>query len=158
MLAAGIKPDFISTDIHQSSIKGPVYDLPTCLNKFLALGMTLDEVIACATIAPARFLGLCHEIGSLRKGSHADVAVFRLSRDPVELFDVKWTPRTADQILQNRATFIAGRLLPRLPHGPDMPFMRWKRGGRYDANVQKREDMAGLGHVPKIAPPLTRER
>src|SRR6516162_4778467 len=34
MLAAGIKPHFISSDIHQNSMRGPMYDLPTCLNKF----------------------------------------------------------------------------------------------------------------------------
>ena len=38
-LAAGIKPHAISSDIHQISIAGPMFDLPTCLSKFLAIGV-----------------------------------------------------------------------------------------------------------------------
>ena len=53
-LTAGIKPHVISTDIHQMSIAGPMFDLPTCLSKLLALGLDLREVVAMATAAPAR--------------------------------------------------------------------------------------------------------
>ena len=31
MLAEGCPPDVISTDIHQISVQGPMFDLPTCL-------------------------------------------------------------------------------------------------------------------------------
>ena len=54
MLDQGLPPDVISSDIHQLSIHGPLYDLPTCLSKFLALGMSLEEVIRAATISPGR--------------------------------------------------------------------------------------------------------
>ncbi len=37
------RPDVISSDIHQSSILGPLFDLPTCLSKFLLLGMSLPD-------------------------------------------------------------------------------------------------------------------
>src|SRR5215472_1197111 len=52
-LAAGIKPHVISTDIHQMSIAGPMFDMPTCLSKFLYLGYSLGETLALATSAPA---------------------------------------------------------------------------------------------------------
>ena len=55
-LAAGIKPHAISSDIHQISIAGPMFDLPTCLSKFLAIGVGLNEAVAMATTAPARLL------------------------------------------------------------------------------------------------------
>ena len=42
--AAGHKPDVISTDLHQLSINGPAFDLPTTLSKFIHLGMSLREV------------------------------------------------------------------------------------------------------------------
>ena len=41
----------ISTDIHQMSVAGPMFDLPTCLSKFLALGLEVREVVAMATAA-----------------------------------------------------------------------------------------------------------
>ena len=43
----------ISSDIHQLSVRGPMYDLPTCLSKFLALGLSLEQVVEAATIAYA---------------------------------------------------------------------------------------------------------
>ncbi len=36
MLANGHVPDVISSDIHQLSVHGPLFDLPTCMSKFLA--------------------------------------------------------------------------------------------------------------------------
>ena len=39
----------ISTDIHQMAIQGPMFDMPTTLSKFLALGMSLEEAIERAT-------------------------------------------------------------------------------------------------------------
>src|SRR3954452_19454609 len=69
LMAAGRRPDVISTDLHQLSINGPAYDLPTCLSKFLHLGMSLPEVIRAATSRPAGILGLGEEIGTLRPGS-----------------------------------------------------------------------------------------
>lgn len=154
MLAAGVKPHTISSDIHVNSIGGPMYDLPTCLSKFMALGLTLDEVIACATIAPARFLKMEKEIGSLRIGAHADIAVFELASEPVELYDADWNRRHADKVLRNRATFVGGRLLPRVPDEPAPRFMAWRRGGRDDRLVEKQDEIARLGHTPKMAPPL----
>ncbi|MFM8530489.1 MAG: amidohydrolase/deacetylase family metallohydrolase, partial [Ilumatobacteraceae bacterium] len=45
MLAAGILPDVISSDIHQLAVQGPAFDMPTVMSKFLNLGLTLEEVI-----------------------------------------------------------------------------------------------------------------
>ena len=45
LTAAGRRPDVISTDLHQLSVNGPAYDLPTCMSKFLHLGMPLREAI-----------------------------------------------------------------------------------------------------------------
>src|SRR5580704_4876228 len=43
---AGFWPDTLSSDVNQLGIRGPVFDLPTVMSKFLHLGMTLPEVIA----------------------------------------------------------------------------------------------------------------
>ena len=78
LMAAGRTPDVISTDLHQLSINGPAYDLPTVMSKFLHLGMPLREVVRATTSRPAEILGLDAEVGTLRPGSLADVALFRL--------------------------------------------------------------------------------
>src|SRR5437660_1290263 len=53
-------------------------DLPTCMSKFLHLGMPLRDVVAACTSRPAQLLGIDREVGSLRVGSCADVALVRL--------------------------------------------------------------------------------
>jgi len=80
-LADGFRPFTISTDLHAYSIMGPVYDLPTTMSKFLALGMSLDEVVAATTVNAARAIRRDDEIGSLRVGMCGDVAVFDLVAD-----------------------------------------------------------------------------
>ena len=71
VMAAGRKPDVISTDLHQLSVNGPTFDLPTTLSKFLHLGMSLPEVIEAATVRPAQVLGL------ERRGRHAAARLAR---------------------------------------------------------------------------------
>ncbi len=60
------------------SILGPLFDLPTCLSKFMALGMSFPEVIEAATSRPAALLGMQNEVGTLRPGAYADIALFEI--------------------------------------------------------------------------------
>jgi dihydroorotase len=77
MLDLGELPDTISTDLHAYS-RSLVVDFPTVLSKFLALGMSLAEVLFRATLAPARAVSLAEVgIGTLRAGAPADIAVLR---------------------------------------------------------------------------------
>src|SRR4051812_6475189 len=39
LIADGFPPHTISSNVHQYSLQGPMFDLPTCLSKFLHLGM-----------------------------------------------------------------------------------------------------------------------
>jgi dihydroorotase len=81
LLDQGFAPDTISSDIHAYSTAR----LPEVMSKFLALGLTLDEVIARATLGPARALGL--QGGTLREGEPGDVTVLQLVDGPVEWED-----------------------------------------------------------------------
>ncbi|MCC9078010.1 amidohydrolase/deacetylase family metallohydrolase [Litorilinea aerophila] len=130
LLAAGHRPDVISSDIHQSSILGPLFDLPTCMSKFLLLGMSLPEVIRAATARPAEVLGLQHEIGTLKPGAMADVALFTLEKGDFTFYDVHMTPRSGRRWLRNTLTLIAGRELPRLPDPPSAPWIEPGEGQR----------------------------
>jgi dihydroorotase len=89
VMAAGYRPDVISTDIHQDSIRGPMFDLPTTLGKFLLLGLSLPEVIERATARPAQVLGVAGELGTLSPGAYADVALFRLEEGRFPFYDTR---------------------------------------------------------------------
>ncbi len=108
MLAAGAPPDIISSDMHQLSVQGPMFDLPTTLSKFLNLGMTLPEVIERATVRPARAMRR-PDLATLRPGAPADVAIFALEEGDYTFHDVFMSPRSAKQRLVNRVTLRAGK-------------------------------------------------
>ncbi|MEV4754194.1 amidohydrolase/deacetylase family metallohydrolase [Micromonospora sp. NPDC049559] len=118
-LAAGLTPYSVSSDLHARCLYGPAFDLPTTMAKLLAVGLTLDEVVAAATVRPARALRLPDGIGTLTPGAPADLAVFTVEDGPFELVDAHRQRRYAPRRLVNDATYVAGRLLPpRLPEPP----------------------------------------
>lgn len=114
MLRDGVKPDVISSDIHQMAIQGPAFDLPTTMSKFLALGMDLEEVIACTTINAANAIGL-EGIGTLAPGSVADVALFRVDEGEHWFYDITMEERGGQQLLVNTLTMVGGEVLERVP-------------------------------------------
>ena len=67
-MAQQIIPDVISSDIHQLSVQGPMFDLPLTLSKFLQLGMSLNDVVERATVRPAQAIGL-EKGGTLEVGA-----------------------------------------------------------------------------------------
>jgi dihydroorotase len=85
LLDQGFAPDTISSDIHAYA-REAVGDLPAVMSKFLALGMSLGEVVARATLGPARALGGLSG-ASLQAGAPADVAVLELVDGPAEWED-----------------------------------------------------------------------
>lgn len=111
MLAAGFRPDTISSDVHAYSIDS-VGDLPAVMSKFLALGMELDEVIACATLKPAIHAGLAADgVGTLRPGAPADVAAFELVEGPVQYADTRGRTFTGRRRLRTALTVQAGAVV-----------------------------------------------
>ncbi len=110
-LADGLLPDTISSDLHAHNINGPVFDLATTLSKFLYLGLTLDQVIARATIAPARAIGWDDRIGTLSPGACADIALFELAEGRFALTDATGETVQAPHILVPCRVVRAGHLL-----------------------------------------------
>ena len=115
-LADGFRPDTISSDLHRFNIATPVHDLATTLSKFLLLGLSLDEVIAMATTAPAAALGPAgRSLGTLAVGAEADVTVLRLEEGRYPLTDSAGTVREARRRLVPIAVVRAGQPVPIVP-------------------------------------------
>jgi dihydroorotase len=142
MAAHGLTPDVISTDIHQMSVHGPLFDMPTCMSKFLALGMSLDRVVRACTSRPAEVLGLQGEVGTLKPGAYADVALFRLSEGDYTFYDVFMNARKGRQLLRNTLTVLNGRPMECVPDGPTMPWIELTEGQR--ALVERKHTPAAL--------------
>jgi dihydroorotase len=73
----GFLPDSISTDLHIGSMNAGMKDMLNVMNKFLAMGVSLDDVMARSTWNPAREIHH-EELGNLSPGAPADVAVLRM--------------------------------------------------------------------------------
>jgi dihydroorotase len=149
LMSAGRRPDVISTDLHQLSVKGPAYDLPTCMSKFLHLGMSLRDVVAACTSRPAELLAIGHEVGTLQVGSYADVALFRLLTGSFPLYDIFGEMREANRLLVNTLTIVGGRPLEPLPPEPPAPWAEdpiWPELQKEFAD--RLQAMRDRGHTP----------
>jgi dihydroorotase len=107
-----------------------MFDLPTTLSKFLNLGLSLPDVIERATSRPAAAMRR-PDLGTLKPGSVADVAIFRLEEGDYVFRDVHMSPRQGDKRLINTLTMIDGEVLPQLPESPLQPWSaipEWQRG------------------------------
>jgi dihydroorotase len=86
-LDQGFLPNYISTDLAMPNLHNIVYDLPTTLSKFVALGLTHAEALTKCTYAPAVKMGKEKEIGCLQKGGSADIGIFKVVNDDDVLED-----------------------------------------------------------------------
>jgi dihydroorotase len=73
----GFVPDSISTDLHVGSMNAGMKDMINVMSKFLAMGLSLDDVVKQSTWNPAREIKQ-EGLGNLSVGAGADVAVLRL--------------------------------------------------------------------------------
>ena len=108
-ISLGILPHTISSDIYcRNRISGPVYSLANVMSKFLAIGMSLPQVIDCVTANAADGLRLKNK-GRLQVGQDADLTLFMLKRQPAVLVDAEKDSLQADQLLVPLAAIRAGK-------------------------------------------------
>jgi dihydroorotase len=105
----GFWPDTISSDITGPGRTFRVFDLPTVVSKFLMLGMPLDDAIACVTQHAAANISAFKDLGTLRTGAPADVAVFELRQGDFEFVDNIDGKRTGHQKLVASAVVMGGK-------------------------------------------------
>jgi dihydroorotase len=117
-LDQGFMTDTISTDLTSTTAtQGPVWDLPTTMTKLLHFGMPLDEVVRRATAVPAKIMGYEGTVGTLKPGANADVSVFELRDEDVELRDSDGDTVTARRRFLPQLTLKDGRVWYERPVG-----------------------------------------
>ena len=105
----GFLPDSISTDLHIGSMNAGMKDMLNVMDKFLAMGMSLDEVIA-------------HRHGTRRgkssrtdsaicRSAPADVAVLRVEKGTFGLVDMNGARMDATQRLMCELTVKDGKVV-----------------------------------------------
>jgi dihydroorotase len=142
LFEADFTPDVISTDIHQLSQYGHGLvgggtglrssirltqatdgDLPSCMTKAMYLGMSLLDVVRATTSTPAKLIGREAELGTLRPGAVADIALFAIEEGAFELYDVHGDMRHASRRLKSVQTIVGGTPLERRDDPPPPPWI-----------------------------------
>ena len=111
VMAQGIVPSTISSDLQQVNITGPTYSLTHVMSAMMSLGMSLADVVERVTINPARQLGLTHKMGSLGDGLPADVTVVEVREGRFGFSDATGSTRHGRHLIVPVWTVKGGELI-----------------------------------------------
>lgn len=96
-LERGLKPTTISTDLHNRSMDGAVWDLGTTMSKLLSLGMGFEDVVVAASTAPKKAIGKPHQ-DLLTVGKPAEFTLFTLEESRLEVRDSQGVTAMLDKV------------------------------------------------------------
>jgi dihydroorotase len=115
IIQAGFWPDTISTDGSTTSRSAAsVIDFPNVMSKFLNFGLTIDQVVARATLNASRIYPVFRDRGTLNVGAPADVAILELREGTFEFIDNYENLRVGTQRLFPSETVLGGRRVSRV--------------------------------------------
>lgn len=114
-LAEGFLPDIISTDLTSKTMYSPnaVMSLPFVMSKYLNLGIDISDIVERTTIIPARLMGMEGQIGSLKPGALADIAIFKEVLKKTQFFDHKGEFFWGERLLKPQLTILDGKVVYR---------------------------------------------
>lgn len=120
LMKAGFTPDTIGTDLHVHSMNTGLKDILDLMSKFLAMGMSLEQVVTANTLNAARAIKQ-PQLGSLSPGAIADVAVLRLETGDFGFADQHGARLKGRHRLRCELTILGGKVVYDLNNlsGPD---------------------------------------
>jgi dihydroorotase len=101
--------------------------------------MSFAETVQAATARPAQVMGLQDEVGALRPGALADVALFRIEKGDFTLYDIHMNARRGRELVRNTLTIVDGRELPVTADGPRAPWIEF---------TEAQQALRERGHTP----------
>ena len=108
-LEQGLGPGTVSSDVHRYNIRGPVFDLMTTLSKYIHLGYSIGDAIALGSSIPSAAVGLPGNIGTLKIGADADIAIIEHRKGPITFSDADGNERNGNQLLLPVETLRKGK-------------------------------------------------
>ena len=108
-LEQGLGPGTVSSDVHRYNIRGPVFDLMTTLSKYIHLGYSIEDAVALGSSIPSAAVGLPDNIGTLKVGADADIAIIEHRKGPVTFSDADGNERIGNQLLLPVETLRKGK-------------------------------------------------
>lgn len=109
-LQQGLAPNSFGTDLHRFSVNAGMKDMMNVMSKYMAMGMTLNDVITRATWAPARTIKH-QDIGHLGKGAAADVVIFSVRTGKFGFVDAGGNRLEGSEKLEAELTLREGKIV-----------------------------------------------
>jgi dihydroorotase len=109
-LKQGLAPNSFGTDLHRFSMNAGMKDMLNVMSKYLSMGMTKEDIIMRATSAPAKSIKRA-DLGQIKEGSVADVAVLSLRNGNFGFVDAGGNKIEGDQKFEAELTIRAGKIV-----------------------------------------------
>ena len=126
-IKSGFYPNSISTDIHAGSMNNSMKDILNIMSKFMAMGMSIKDVIKTVTWNPAKEIKH-EELGNLSVGAIADIAILSVREGKFGFYDYTGYKIEGKQKLECEMTIKGGKIVYDL-NGIAMPVV--VKGSRY---------------------------
>lgn len=109
-LQQGLLPNSFGTDLHRFSMNAGMKSMMNVMSKYLAMGMSLQDVISRGSWYPAKSIKR-EDLGNLSEGAVADIAVFSLMDGKFGFVDAGKSRIDGDGKLESELTIRAGRVV-----------------------------------------------
>ena len=106
----GFYPNSFGTDLHRFSMNSAMKDMANVMSKFIAMGLSLEQVVEIATWNTAK--AIRHpELGNLRQDNPADIVLFRLREGDFGFMDSAGNSIRGDRKLEVELTIRQGKVV-----------------------------------------------
>ena len=109
-LKQGLAPNSFGTDLHRFSVNAGMKDMLNVMSKYMAMGMSLDDVVLRATWSPARSIKR-EDLGHLSPGAPADVAVWNIRKGKFGFVDAGGNRIEGDRKLEAELILREGKVV-----------------------------------------------
>lgn len=110
-LLQGFNPDVISSDMNLScAFLQPLHSLPRIMSKYLALGLSLSEILDAVILKPSLLIGN-EDLALLRPGTVGDLTIFKIKKEPIDFSDVAGHHISGDRAIIPQMTIKDGKVM-----------------------------------------------
>ena len=106
----GLAPNSFGSDLHRFSMNAGMKSIVNIMSKYMAIGMSLEDVVTRATWNPAKSIKR-EDLGNLDEGADADIAVLSMQNGKFGFVDAGGNKIEGNKKLEAELTIRAGKIV-----------------------------------------------
>ena len=106
----GLAPNSFGSDLHRFSMNAGMKSMLNIMSKYMAIGMSIEDVVTRATWNPARSIKR-EDLGNLSEGAVADIVVLSVQKGKFGFIDAGANRLEGDKKLEAELTVRAGKIV-----------------------------------------------